>query len=71
MGILGLGDKGNEMMVKGYRLLAIRWINAGELMYTMVIIVKTIYIMYLETIKRVHLKCPHKENGNHERWCRC
>ena len=41
----GAGGGGNgEMMVEGCKLLVLGWISSGDLMYSMSIIINTIYI---------------------------
>lgn len=48
-----------EIMVKGYKLLVIRWVSFEDLVYNMVIIVNNTSIVCLKDGKRVYLKCSH------------
>lgn len=55
-----------EILVKGYRLL--RWINSGDLMYSMVSVVNNT-VLYTWKLLRVDLKCSHNtKSGNYVRF---
>lgn len=55
------GGGGNEVIGQGVQSFSYgRWINSGELTSSMVIIVNNYivnYIVYLEFVKRVDIKC--------------
>lgn len=57
------GGGNNEILVRGNKLLIIRWINSGKPMYNMVIIGNTIVI--LKSSKRIYFKCKELDYSNH------
>ena len=40
-GCQGLGGRGNEILIKGYKLPDVRWVRSGDLVYSMVTIVNS------------------------------
>lgn len=59
------GRKNGEMLIKGYKLPAIRLISSGDSRYNIAIIVKKINcIIYLKVAKRIDLECSQHNNRN-------
>lgn len=73
----GLGSSGEneERLVKESKPPVIKWINSGDLMYSMVItdnIIDNNHIMFLKVANKIDLKCSlstHSEKDNYvRRW---